>query len=207
MSIRPIPLIVVALLASPPALALTTNPIDPSLPLDVHARASCLDGAVSYPDNVGNTMLVIDDDGELAICLGVVSQEDPATLTHLTGNASGRVDLEAGALKLSAIGRSYRDAQNALRVGAGGEVKLYDTLTVNGNWTGTRIIELRLTVHGSLTSNATSPNWQSSSVSSQLITLSEAGFVLGNAGVFVTQGNNGVPFITSSAGVGAIPPG
>lgn len=186
-----------------PAFALSTNPIDPSLPLNVHARATCAQGTVSYPGNHGNITLQTGDGASRGTCFGFVVQENPATLAGVYGNATGVSDLATGTLRAVAIGRSYSDAENGLRAGASNEVNLYDTLTVQGNWTGVRVIELRLTVRGSLTSNAATPNWQSSDISSRLFTLSEAGTLLGNAGLFIDQGNNGIPFITSTTATGA----
>lgn len=192
---------VVGCMASSAVFALTFNPIDPSssLPLSIHARASCMQGTVSYPGNLGNTTLQVSDQLFSAACSGNVSQENPATLTQVFGSDSASANLASGTLRTVAIGRSLADTMQALRAGASSNAYLYDTLTVNGTWSGIKLVELRLAVDGSLTSNTLTPNWQSSNVSSTLLILSKTGTLLGNAGLLITQGNDGRPFITSSA--------
>ncbi|HTO08139.1 MAG TPA: hypothetical protein VMR86_13905 [Myxococcota bacterium] len=181
------------------ALALTVNPIDSALPLTIHARAACQNGTVSYPGNQSNTTVTNVDMPALANCSGIVGQDNSATLTHIEANDSAHADLVTGTLGTVAIARSYSDASQSLGVGALATGYRYDTLTVNGNWSGIRNIELRLTVHGLLTSNAPSQNWISSSFDSSLLLLTETGTFLANTGLNVTVGNNGVPFIASSA--------
>ena len=192
------PAIIASSLACSAAHALTFNPIDPSsLSVSIHARASCSNGTVSYPGNVGSITPIVSDHAVSASCGGSVTQENPATLAGVAGTSSAAANAKTGTLRAVAAGRSIADDDQALRAGASASAYLYDTLTVNGNWTGTRTIELRLAVHGTLTSNAIHPNWQSSNVSSVLWILSEPGATLGNSGLIITQGNSGEPFITS----------
>jgi hypothetical protein len=177
--------------------ALTSNPIDPSLPLSVHARTGCLQGTVSYPGNVGNTTVQFVDSMFSSLCSGTVTQSGPSS--SVSGTGSAKADLSAGTLRATATGRSLVDGTQALRAGSQVQSYLYDTLTVQGNWSGTRLVELRLAFDGSLTSNTPTPNWQSSFVSGGLLLLTEAGTLLGNGGVLVQQTTVGIPIIGSSA--------
>jgi hypothetical protein len=92
------------------AFALTTNPIDPALPLSIHTRSTCLNGTVSYPGNQGTTT-VADVDREFGgNCSGGVTQENPATLAGILAESRARSDVGTGTLGAVAIGRSYADA-------------------------------------------------------------------------------------------------
>ena len=182
------------------AAALTVNPINSSLPLSIHVRARCENGTISYPGNVGNITDSFADMPVAASCSGAVTQANPATLSSVFGTNTAAGALGAGTLGVVAIGRSYSDATQSLHAGSGSTAFLYDTLTVNGSWTGVRNVELRLTFHGRLTTlNAPTQNWISSNISSGLLLITDAGTLLGSTGLFITVGNNGVPFITSSA--------
>jgi hypothetical protein len=199
-----LPIAVAALVAGSglPAFALTVNPIDPALPLSIHTRSTCLNGTVSFPGNVGNTTLHHVDREFGGNCTGGVTQQNPATLTGLLAESRARSDLGAGTIGAVALSRSFVDEAQALRVGTQASASIYDTLTVNGTWAGVRNVEIRLVVQGKLTSNAPAPNWMSSDVSTGLLLINEAGFLLANTGVFINQGNDGTPFITSTAASG-----
>jgi hypothetical protein len=176
-----------------PAFALSSNPIDPALPLNIHVRATCLNGPVS------GVLIATDDDTRFATCAGAVIAEDPVYLTYLASSGSATADLPKGSFKTVAIGRSYSDLTTNLRANMVTDLFLYDTLTVDGSWTGTRNIELRLTVDGSATSNASTPNWMQSSIQGSLVGYAGSSadpFALTN--LLITVGNSGEPFISSS---------
>ena len=180
-----------------PAAALTYNPIDPALPLTTHVRATCLDGPVTA------VMLKTDDDPRFATCSGAVIAEDPIYLTYLPSSGNAEADLREGTFKSVAIGRSYSDTTTNLRANMVTDQFLYDTLTVNGDWTGTRNIELRLVVDGSASSNAITPNWMQSSIQGSLVGYAGSSpDPFGLTHLIIAVGNNGEPFITSSEATG-----
>jgi hypothetical protein len=180
-----------------PAAALTYNPIDPALPLNIHARATCLDGPVSA------VMVKTDDDPRFATCAGAVIAEDPIVLTYLPSSGDAEADLREGTFKSVAIGRSYSDATSNLRANMVTDQYLYDVLTVNGDWTGTRNIELRVVVDGSATTNAITPNWMQSSIQGSLVGYAgNSPNPFGLTHLIITVGNNGAPGISSSEAIG-----
>ena len=201
---RKVPLIaslsmmLIGAIATEPASALTFNPINSALPLTIHARASCLGGFITLPDNQAHTTVNTVDRATTASCAdGVLAQ---GSTSSISSSDTVTADLATGTLKavVTARGVNLGPGVDSPGAGAFADGYLYDTLTVNGNWTGTKIVELRLAVDGAFITNASVQNWQGTNVSSSLLLLTQAGTLLGNAGLIITQGNNGTPFITAS---------
>jgi len=79
--------------------ALTENPVDPSLPLTIHAFTTC-----NFVTPVNRN--------ELASCLAQRSVENPTTLHSVTGTGAATADLRR-------IGRSITGASNACSIASG----------------------------------------------------------------------------------------
>src|SRR5262245_25959820 len=88
------------------AHALTENPVDPSLPLTVHAFTNC---------NFVTTM----NGNALASCFAQQSNENPMTLYSVTGTGEATADLRSGTLKSRAEAQAYKFATNDLKANAG----------------------------------------------------------------------------------------
>lgn len=179
-----------------PTAAISFNPIGQGVPMSIHARASCANGLI-FPNGDGDTTITNIDRMVGGNCSGSVVMENPATLSTLAAPSTASANIAQGTMRATAVGRSYASGADSLRVGTQSEAKLFDTLTVNGSWTGTKVVELRLTVDGSFTSNATQPNWMSTSVITALAIWDANDGLLADALVRVVQGNDGTPFIIS----------
>lgn len=185
------------LAASLPAAALPFNPIDPALSLTVHAQASCYNGVIDEPAGT-NTLSLDSFPGDLTVgCTGGAVRSNSTTLDSVASEGQASADLTAGTLKARAVGRAFSGANGSLAIGSSETARLYDTLTVNGTWTGIKLIGITMTVHGTMTSNAVNPNWQigSQAFSTALLAYDPTGALLGAAGLPLTMGNNGIPFL------------
>lgn len=118
------------------AWGLTINPLDPDLPLDQHAWVMCAGGG-TVGDPVAGAIR--------ATCAQSGSVENPTTLSHVVGTGAATADLRTGMLR----SRSTAQALSSDHIGAGGGSwsSLYDTITIDGGYSGT--IELRMAVDGS----------------------------------------------------------
>src|SRR4029079_14869584 len=114
--------------------------IDPALPLTTHARVWCQDGTGAFPSATGSSA---------ASCSSGIARQTPGG--PITSDSIASVDLSQGTMRSFNTTRTYFDGTQNLRVNAGTELDIYDTLTVNGNFTGN--VELRLEVDGSLFDN------------------------------------------------------
>jgi hypothetical protein len=193
-----------ALLLAGPAAALDFNPID-FLPLTIHARTSCLDGTVSYPQGVFEGDLFHSDGETRASCHGAVVQNNTATQSGVMATCDAAADLEAGTLKVVAVGRSFVDDVQRLRAGASASAYLYDTLTVEGSWEGVRNVELQLAVDGAFLvslSNELADDLQSSRVQGRLELLSESNAQLEIADLVILKSNGGAPFVFDAVASG-----
>lgn len=173
-----------------PAFALTINPIDPSLPLDQQAWALC---GISGVPNVGGTGTT---------CETLDSVVNPATLNHVVGTSAGTADLHSGTLRSRSTAQALSFGSDLIRSGGYSSVKLYDTITMEGGFTGT--VELRMLVDGSFfTTDAVNPNVMGSEMSAKLLGLSGTGGLVANTLVDVTQYNDGEVGIQNQGVVGS----
>ena len=171
-----VPVAALALCAAP-ALALTSNPIDPSLPLDQHVTVVCVN------DSTATT-------GQFqAHCFGVNQKENPVTLSHVVGTGDGTADLRDGTLRSRSTAQAFWFDQDQLRAGGFADLHAYDTITIEGGFTGT--VELRMAIHGSFTSTDANPNVMGSDMVASLLGIDGSGLFLANAGATAFQFNDG----------------
>lgn len=159
------------------AAALEQNPIDPELPLTMHAQVFCL----------GNED-PMSGEGQ-ASCAGARIDENPETLSAVVGISEARADLRTGTLAPSGVARALWFDEDQLRAGSLGSATFYDTITVGGGYTGT--VEVRLTTVGAFATTDANPNVMGSEIAGLLMGLDEAGSFLASTGVIVDQYNDG----------------
>ena len=118
--------------------ALTENPVDPSLPLTIHAFTTC-----NFVTPVNRN--------ELASCLAQRSVENPTTLHSVTGTGAATADLRSGTLKSRVEAQAYKFATNDLKANGGANAMLYDTITIGGGFSG--FVQMRMEVSGAFRIN------------------------------------------------------
>lgn len=182
---------VASLALLPSALsAATLNPIDPALPLYLQASASC------KSDDVTN--LLTATGMAYAACAGIVSVQDPGSpQTVVSSNSDAVANLNSGSLKLKTVSRSFTDGTLYMGAAAFAQADLYDTLTVNGTWTGVRLVELRLEVDGSFMSNAPRPVWQNTEVEGSLLIFRGSDVPAAYGGLTIGMSRSGIPLVAS----------
>jgi hypothetical protein len=192
------PLVAVAAAAAfaGPAAAVTTNPIWPGLPLDIRARASCM--------HVSSTNLLIDDQQVQAACDGVVIGQSRSGTTILPGTSHARARLDDGTLAIEVVSRSVSAGDDSARVGGMAHAYLYDTLTVEGNFTGTRMVQLRLDVDGRFPTSVPAARWTPSRVSAALSTFESGSSPVAYGTLGIGVANDGTAYIESTESFGTM---
>jgi len=170
------PALALGLLAAP-AFALTTNPIDPDLPLDQQAWTLCTGASDASTGSVQ------------AHCQGANPVENPETLSSVVGTTNADADLRSGALLSRSTAQAFWSGDDQIRAGAFSQAVLYDTITIESGFTGT--VELRMAVAGGFFTTDANPNVMQSDMNAQILALDGAGFFVANAGVQVLQFNSG----------------
>lgn len=164
--------------------ALSENPVDPSLPLAIHAFTSCNFGT---PVN-GN---------ELASCLAQQSVENPTTLYSVTGTGEATADLRSGTLKSRSEAQAYKFATNDLKANASANAMLYDTITIGGGFSG--VVQMRMEISGAFRINDPNAAVSDPFVGAILQGLDGNGNLFGSAAVQAHQ-------YTSGGGIFLTPP-
>ncbi len=167
------------------ASAIPTNPIDPSLPLDVYTRVRCI-------QNIGSPPLVA-----LSHCFGARVVENPVTLTNVVGNGEARADLPTGTLRSHSVGRAIWFGADQIRAGGSAEANFYDTITFLGSYVGP--VEIRMTFAGDFFTTDANPNVQGSEVRGFLMVLrDDNGFFVAANGLTIAQDNSGEVYMPDS---------
>lgn len=171
------------------AVALDANPIDPELPLEIHATAYCLDA----PDRTTGT--------DRALCASVTSDENPETLSVVQGNSDAVGDLRTATLHARGAGRAYWFGADQLRAGALATTTVYDTIIVGGSYTGP--LEVQYTAAGSFVTTDANPNVMGSEANGLLMGMDDQRFLVGSTGVRVYQYNSGEVYLYSQDETGS----
>jgi hypothetical protein len=121
---------------SGPASAVIVNPIDPGLSPTIHAVTICFDDADFSYGNTDST------------CSSFQTAEDVGNQLSVLGTSDANADLATGAFRA----RSTAESVNLSRLETRGSTfaELYDTLTVEGEFTGTIPIQVTLDVDGAM---------------------------------------------------------
>lgn len=171
------------------AAALEQNPIDPKLPLTIHAQVFCL----------GNEDPTNGEDQ--ASCTGAQIDDNPETLTSVVGTSEATADLRTGTLVPSGVAQALWFGEDQLRAGSLGSATFYDTITVGGGYTGT--VVLRLATAGAFATTDANPNVMGSEIAGLLMGLDDLGFFLASTGVIVDQYNDGTVAISATDAQGS----
>lgn len=167
------------------ASAIPTNPIDPSLPLDVHTQVRCI-------QDIGSPPLVVPSH-----CFGARVVENPVTLSSVIGSGEASADLPTGTLLSHSVGRALWFGADQIRAGGNAEASFYDTITFGGSYVGP--VELRMTFSGDFFTTDANPNVQGSAVRGFMMVLrDDNGYFVAVDGLTITQANSGEVYMPDS---------
>ncbi len=172
------------------AYAITSNPIDPNLPLTTHASVLCGTGS-NVTGAASASCFKADEVDGTSLPLQVV-----------IGASDARADLLTGTLRAKATSQTLNDGVNLLRQGGLASATLYDTITIlNIPLNQSVPVELRMTVHGAFTLDPASPFGAGGQMSDVLRGFTDQG-LFGASGIRIFSGNAGTAFVDSSNSLG-----